>query len=252
MQLLTYLPTAIVALGTVIGLLSMTLGVISTIGRMLPSAWVLYVERNIPRLAWGFRAARKFGNDAIPVLQAVYKMLAGHPYEPVAPAPARPSVPPMLVLLALALAGCSSSQVHTQALVATGASDGFNRAQGVVLVAFEQQSEAAAQAVCCDRARMLEAADVVDRRWRPVLASWELARVAHDRWRVDLMICQQTVADGGACAIDLAAEERAFLAAATDARCSVIVLDVADPLASLGAPACASSSPPPSLSGGAS
>lgn len=157
---------------------------------------------------------------------------------------------PMVIAALLAIASlgafslhaCSASQVHTQAVIATGAADGFNRAQGIVLAAYEQQSEAAARAVCCDRTQMLAAADAVDHRWTPVLASWELTLAAHDRWRVDLMACQQTIADGGTCTVDLAAEERAFLGAALDARCSVIALGVPDPLATLGPPACSSSS----------
>jgi hypothetical protein len=151
----------------------------------------------------------------------------------------------MPVIVASEMQACSASQVHTQAVVATGAADGFNRAQPLVLQAYEQQAEAAARAVCCDRARMEAAAAVVDHRWLPVFVSWEATRVAHDRWRTDLNVCQLLVADGGMCTIDLASEEQAFLAAALTSRCALAALGVADPLASLGPPICPASSAPP-------
>src|SRR5579859_2474779 len=92
-----------------------------------------------------------------------------------------PPVPPAaaLVLLGLLIVphlGCSASQVHTQAVIATGTSDAFNRAQPIVLASFVSSTKAHILAVCCTRAAMQAVADRDEAQFAPVIAGWEAAR----------------------------------------------------------------------------
>jgi len=88
MDLVKYLPWISQALAATIGALYVISAVINAVLRVLPSTWIAYVEKNLPRLAWTLRAIRKIGGDLIPALQAAYRVITGAPYQPGALPPA--------------------------------------------------------------------------------------------------------------------------------------------------------------------
>ena len=89
-----FLPVAVQALGVLLGLLYAFSLFVNAVQRVVPPAWMTYVEQHAPRVAWLARATRKIGGDAIPALQALYKALAGHPYQLGDARVAGPGVPP--------------------------------------------------------------------------------------------------------------------------------------------------------------
>ena len=146
--------------------------------------------------------------------------------------------------LALLSSGCSSTQVHREALSVDIVSRAANVALPNVIAEYEREGHAAIVAACCDQPRMEAALAEVDRRWSPALAAWELTRVAHGRLRTLLMRCQTDPAtvDAGTCALPGFAEASAeFLADLTSARCALHAIGRADlDVIPGGPPACPS------------
>ncbi len=82
MDLVKYLPLLSHAVAATLGALYVISVVANAALRVLPAAWIVYVERKLPRLAWLLRALRKIGGDLVPALQALYRTLTGTAYEP--------------------------------------------------------------------------------------------------------------------------------------------------------------------------
>jgi hypothetical protein len=136
--------------------------------------------------------------------------------------------------------GCSGSQVRKEAITADATSRAFNRAQPIVLAEYENTGRAEIHAACCDRAAMDAALAAHDARWQPVVAGWELARLAHDAWRSELTTCQQTPTQQ--CTQSTEHLATVFLTTLGQARCALHAIGRADldPLTALGAAPCAS------------
>lgn len=110
------------------------------------------------------------------------------------------------VLLAVeGLGGCSGSTAQRQVRAADGIGRAFNRAQPVVLAAYEGGSRAVIDAACgetrpcADPDSAREALAAHRAKWAPVWVAWEAARLAHDAWSTasEMCLAQTSAGDGG-------------------------------------------------------
>jgi hypothetical protein len=264
-DLVKLLPTVAQVVAILLGVLYALSAFANAVMRLLPAPWVVGAEKRWPRVAHVLRACRKAGGDLIPALQSLYRALTGAPFSPngndTPPVRATQPAPPgnagfisvralqwiagalivgvPVIVAAIAVHGCSASQVHVEAVSADATARAFNRAAPLVVAEYERTGREEIAAVCCDRANMLAAMRTHDARWSTVMIAWELAHVAHDSWRAELMACQaQPTQQCTESTIQLAG---AFVVALGRARCSVHALGRPDldPLAEV-LPSCGS------------
>lgn len=222
--------------------------------RAVPQAQWQRLETDWPRVANFARALRAALPDLFKLAKAVWAIWTGRPWDlpPPGDPPTRETVPPKPIepkgasmrfaLLAIALAGCSASEVRRQAVAAgvtTRASDaalavlaGPEGALHVSSVYEMQQIEAARAACgntkpCADPESARNAVMAVRARWAPVWAAWSLAGVLHAAWADQLDRCQG--ADAGDCTVQLAALQRSVIAQVSTVRCALKDLGAPDP-----------------------
>lgn len=126
-----------------------------------------------------------------------------------------------------ALSGCPSTAVQRQTVLANASARAFNAALPVVVAEQEHAGQAAIRGACCQRPAMEAALAAHERAWSPVVAAWELAKVAHDAWRLELEACRRAP-DGGACGPGLDRSAAFFVVTLTNARCAVRAVGRAD------------------------
>lgn len=106
-----------------------------------------------------------------------------------------------LIMAVLLCVGCSASQVHTQALVASGVGMAGNHALSIAGRVYEQQATTVIVESCghvqpCpDPLAALEALDVLNKQWRPVWDAFEVVSVAQNTWADALDKCQDAGAE---------------------------------------------------------
>lgn len=101
------------------------------------------------------------------------------------------------------VSGCSGSAAQRQVRAADGIGRAFNRAQPVVLDAYERGSRVVIDAACgetrpcADPDSAREALAAHRAKWAPVWVAWEAARLAHDAWSTASEMCLAQASDSG-------------------------------------------------------
>jgi hypothetical protein len=208
--------------------------------KRVPAETRAAIEQRHPRLVNAVRVGYALFPDLVKAAAAARAVKTGTPKTPPDLPPVldpakgeilpRSSAPPLAVLLlaALSLGGglhaCSGTAIQRQAAVAHVTAQTANRALEVVVAEYDRAGSAALRAACCDRQAMRDALTTHRARWRPVIVAWDIARVAHDAWAIELEACRAGMdagPDAGSCGPSLGQLASRALSTFTALRCAL-------------------------------